>query len=188
MSQTAQGILVITAPSLDGTPGTTPPPVSGLVLQTWRDGWTYCKATAKYLDRHQWVPWLSAAAALTSAATGTVVFASLQTSPSRGAQIAVGSVAVAVALITALQGWAASRIKALSDQRDKFHEFHRRVQRDIEQADGKPLGDGYADRIEKELASIAAGMVRVGNRSWDQAKQEMKQDMKETCPHLWAGE
>ena len=184
----AQEILVITAPSLERTPGTTPNPVSGLVLQTWRDGWTYCKATAKYLDRHQWVPWLSAAAALTSAATGTVVFASLQTSPSRGAQIAVGSIAVVVALITALQGWAASRIKALSDQRDEFHEFHRRVERDIEQAGGTPLEDGYADRIEKELSSITAGMVRVGNRSWDQAKQEMKQDLKETCPQLWTGE
>lgn len=154
---------------------------SGRVLETWRDGWTYCKATAKALDRHQWVPWLSAAAAAASAITGTAVFATLQQDQvSTLARVVVGSVAAVTAVIAAVQGWAASRVRALTEQAQQFHSFHRDVARDIErlERDATPLGETYADDIDKKLESITAGMIHVGNWAWDKAKAEVESDMR----------
>ncbi|MDX6286370.1 MAG: hypothetical protein QOG53_1855 [Frankiales bacterium] len=159
-------------------------PVSGLIYQTMRDGWTFCKATSKALGRYQWVSWLGAAAAIISAVTATTIFATLNKSPSTAVRVIIGSVTVLTAAITALQAWASKQVKGLSDQHKHFHAFHREVQAAIEQRAKTPLPPDYADKIEKELASITAGMIPIGTWAWDRAKAEMEHDIRETSPHL----
>jgi len=94
--------------------------ISGLVLQTWRDGWTYCKASKKVVARYQWLPWLGGATAVVSALTGTTVFMTLQSEDSTVSRILVASVALFTAAIAALQAWTTSRVKGLNEQAKRF--------------------------------------------------------------------
>ena len=161
------------------------PRISGLVYQTWRDAWTYCKATKKAVARYQWLPRLSAATAVLSALTATAVFATLQNDDSTLARIAVAAVAMFTAGVTALQAWTASRIKALNDQARRFHELHRSVQQDLETRKDLSTPD-YAAKIERDLNQITAGMSEPSNRDWREAKKEMRRDIREMCPELSA--
>jgi len=157
--------------------------ISGLVLQTWRDGWTYCKASKKVVARYQWLPWLGGATAVVSALTGTTVFMTLQSEDSTVSRILVASVALFTAAIAALQAWTTSRVKGLNEQAKRFHEFHRRVHADLENR--RDLTEaGYASKIERELSEITAGMSEPSDRAWRAAKAEMRADMAEICPRL----
>ncbi|MGC1215731.1 MAG: hypothetical protein WA890_31295 [Micromonospora sp.] len=157
--------------------------VSPLVLQTWRDAWIYCKATKKTVANYRWVPGLSAFAAVISAITGTTIFANWQSDEvSTLARVVVGGVVLVTAMITGLQAWTTSRIKALNDQAQKFHDFHRKVLADMES--GKHRKGGYPAEIERELEGIAAGMSEPSNRSWRAAKGEVENDILATCPQF----
>ncbi|WP_156511248.1 hypothetical protein [Nocardia nova] len=158
-------------------------PVSGRALQTWRDGWTYCKATKKVVARNQWLPRLNLVAAVVTALTGTAIFATIQVSQSTAARVAVGSIVALTAVVSAVTAWVGSRIKGLNDQAHRFHEFHRKVQADFDA--GRDLTEpGYEDRIEHELNGITAGMSEPSNKAWREAKAEMEHDIQQTCPDL----
>lgn len=148
------------------------PPISGLLVSTWTDAWTYCKATSKYVGAHHWVPWLGGATAVLSAITATEIFTSLQNEEfSITARVLVGVVMVLATAITALQAWTGSRIKALNDQANAFHKLHRKIQRDIEtHAAGS---ETYVNDVETELRGIMASMVSVSNAAWDHAKADV---------------
>ena len=157
------------------------PALSGLVAESWRDGWTYCKATAKLIDRHMWIPWLGGFAALLSAVSGTAVFATLEQDPAQWAKIAVGTIAVLTALVSALQSWVTRRDEALRAQLKQFHRLHRGAAEKIEAhlSGSQPLPSDYARDLEASLADITAGMQNVGNRQWDKAKREVEADMRD---------
>jgi hypothetical protein len=158
--------------------------VPGLILETWRDAWTYCKATKRVVARFSWVPWLTGITALISAATGTTVFATMQANQvSTLSRVVIGTVAVGTALISALQVWTARRIAALNEQAHKFHEFHRKVEADLRNP-ALSLSVEYANEIEEAMRGITAGMSEPSNSAWAAAKREMRQDMLETCPDL----
>jgi hypothetical protein len=153
-------------------------PVSGLLLSTWADAWTYCKATAKYLGSHHWVPWLGGVTAVLTAITAAEIFTKLQEDTvSTAARIAVGAVVLLATAITALQAWTGARIKGLNDQFLAFHELHRKIQRDVEARAATPLPAGYADDVEKQLRGIIASMVPVSRRAWNDAKRDVLTEM-----------
>jgi hypothetical protein len=117
--------------------------------------------------------------AVISAISGTAVFASLQADQiAAWEKITVGSIAVLTAATTALQGWTATRVKALKDQRDKFHQLHRRIRAEIAAAAMAPFASDYAEKIEADLSNITAGMSDVTTGAWDKAKREMWKDMR----------
>lgn len=188
MTRDFEVVLVVPAETerADGaTPAESRPEISGLVLQTWRDGWTYCKASKKAVARYQWLPWLGGATAVVSALTGTTVFMTLQSEDSTLGRIVVASVALFTAAIAALQAWTTSRVKGLNEQAKRFHEFHRRVHADLETREDLKVKD-YAAKIERDLGEITAGMSEPSNRAWQSAKAEMREDMAEICPQLTA--
>jgi hypothetical protein len=161
--------------STDRIPGT--PAMSGLAFQTWCDSWTFCKATARYTGHYHWVPWLGGLSAIISAISGTAVFISIQENQvATWQKVAVGSVAIATAVIAALQNWVSTRVKGLKDQRDKFHELHRSIERDLEDGQ-KTFGSEYAKTVEAKLKDITAGMNDLSPGTWDKAKGEMWHDM-----------
>jgi hypothetical protein len=164
-----------------GAPPQDKPALSGLVAESWRDGWTYCKATAKLIDRHTWIPWLGAVAALLSAVAGTAVFATLQNDATQWARITVATIAVLTALVTALQSWVTRRDSDLRAQMKQFHRFHREAAEKIEALlqRREALPAGYPRELEEKLADITAGMMNVGNRQWDKAKREVEADMRD---------
>ena len=158
---------------------------SGLVLQTMRDAWIYCKASKKMAAGNQMLPWLSAAAVVISAGTGVTIFATLQQSPATWAKATVGAVTLLMAIITALQTWAASRIKTLNDQARKFHEFHRSVIADLEK--NKDLEDPeYAKKAEDALQQIVVGISEPSLRAWANAEQRVDLEMQLLFPELLA--
>lgn len=169
-----------------GPRSTTDPSItqhSGLVLQTARDAWIYCKASKKMAAGNQMLPRLSASAAVVSAATGVSVFVTIQEDPALWAKIVVGAVAVVTAVVTALQTWAASRIKSLNDQAHRFHQFHREVMADIEA--NRDLGDpDYANRRETELQGLVVGISEPSPRAWAAAEQSVNRDAKRLFPQL----
>ena len=188
MTRDFEVVLVVPAeaePTNGAEPAEERPEISGLVLQTWRDGWTYCKASKKAVARYQWLPWLGGATAVVSALTGTTVFMTLQSEDSTIGRIVVASVALFTAAIAALQAWTTSRVKGLNEQAKRFHEFHRRVHADLEAREDLKVTD-YAKSIERDLSEITAGMSEPSNRAWHAAKAEMREDMAEICPQLSA--
>lgn len=173
-----------------GSVGPTPPGTvdaggrhSGLVLETVRDAWIYCKASKKMVAGNQMLPWLSASAAVLSALTGLAVFASLQDDPATWAKVVVGSVAILTGTIAALQTWTASRIKALNNQAHKFHEFHRAVMTDLEA--GTDLTEpGYAQRRETELQGLVAGISEPSKRLWRESESRVDKEWNMLFPDL----
>ena len=157
---------------------------SGLVLQTARDAWIYCKASKKMAAGNQMLPRLSASAAVVSGVTGVSVFVTIQEDPAVWAKIVVGAVAVVTAVITALQTWVASRIKTLNDQAHKFHQFHRDVIADIEA--NRDLADpDYANRREAQLQGLVVGISEPSPRAWAAAEKSVDRDAKRLFPLLW---
>lgn len=156
---------------------------SGLVLQTARDAWIYCKASKKMAAGNQMLPRWSASAAVVSAVTGVSVFVTIQEDPALWAKIVVGAVAVVTAVITALQTWAASRIKTLNDQAHRFDQFHRDVMADIE-ADKDLEDPDYASRRETELQGLVVGISEPSPRAWAAAEKSVNRDAKRLFPQL----
>ncbi len=164
------------------TPAT---PIPGEVISTWMDSWTFCKATAKSLSSYHWLPWLGGVSALLSALAATAVFTNLEEDHvSTVAKVAVGSVAVLVALITALQSWTSGRTKELVGQMSGFDRLHRKIERDIENH-SKPVSDNdyaaldrsYAEDIRQQYIDLVTGMSQVSNRHWDAAKRDVRCEM-----------
>lgn len=172
-------------------PGTQPrssagknsPHHSGLVLQTARDAWIYCKASKKMVAGNQMLPRLSASAAVLSGVTGAAIFVTIQEDPALWAKVVVGTVALVTAVITALQTWASSRIKTLNDQAHRFHQLHRDMMGDIEA--GKDLEDpDYASRRENELRGLVVGISEPSPRAWAAAEESVDKDMRRLFPQL----
>lgn len=158
---------------------------SGLVIETVKDAWIYCKASKKMVAGNRMLPWLSGGAAVISAITGLAVFASLQASPSTPARIAVGAVAVITAVITALQTWTSSRIRSLNNQAHSFHEFHRRMMAELEA--GMDLKDpNYAQQRETELQGLVAGINEPSPRLWGDSQERVDEEMRTLFPHIAA--
>ncbi|MGZ5404099.1 MAG: hypothetical protein ACXWDL_05575 [Nocardioides sp.] len=156
---------------------------SGLVFETVRDAWIYCKASKKMVAGNQMLPWLSASTAVISALTGLAVFASLQEDPATWARVTVGCVAILTGTIAALQTWTASRIKALNNQAHKFHEFHRAVMADLEA--GTDLTEpGYAQRREIELQGLVAGISEPSKRLWRDSESRVDKEWNMLFPDL----
>jgi len=172
-------------PALVGPAAASPTPIPGEVMSTWKDSWTFCKATAKALSSYHWVPWIGAASAVVSAVTATTVFANLgEDQVSTVAKVVVGSVAVLVAVLTALQSWTSSRVKTLVSQMNAFDRLHRKIERDIENHSRPPtdkhyvaLDAEYAGDVRKQYLDLVTGMALVSNRHWDSARADVQRDM-----------
>ena len=153
-------------------------PVSGLLLSTWRDTWTFCKATAKYGDLLHWAPWLGGVSAVLTAVTAMELFRGLQDDTvSTTARVLVASVMVISTIITALQTWTATRIKSLDDQCQKFHALHRKIHKAVEQRGTTAITTDQVDEFEIELAGIRSGMVKLSNRAWDAARRDVRSEL-----------
>lgn len=159
---------------------------SGLVIETARDAWIYCKASKKMVAGNQLLPWLSATTAVISAITGVAVFTSLQDDPSTWAKAVVGAVAIVTAAIAGLQTWAASRSRSLNDQAQKFHELHREMFGDIEAGSDLDVAD-YATAKEAKLQGIMAGISEPSHRLWRESEERVDQEMLMLFPSLALG-
>ncbi|MCL3862967.1 hypothetical protein [Actinotalea sp. K2] len=167
-------------------------PIPCTVLSVWRDSWTFCKATAKALSWHHWVPWMGAASGLLSALSATAVFTNLQNDRvSTLAKALVGTVAVLAALVTALQSWTSARIKALTEQRNGFDELHTKITRDLEHHTRQPVDEGYvciddayADGIRDTYKGLVAAMTPISNRFWDAASADVRRESQEQLRRL----
>lgn len=156
---------------------------SGLVIQTFRDAWAYCKASKRAAAGNRWLTSLSVVAVVLSAIAGTAVFTTLQDNPSAYARVAVGLVALFTAVVTAVQTWVATRIKALNDQAHQFHQLHREILSVLETG-GDLKDERYTEKCEEALQKITAGMIEPSSRAWDKATEQVDKEMSLICPQL----
>jgi len=162
-----------------------PPPAaaadtSGLChlgIQSMRKAWIYSKATGKTISWYHWMPAITLGTAVISAVTGTTVFANLSSNPATWAKAVVASVAVLVAVVTALQSWLTNRVKSLGGQATQFHGLYRKIETRLLDR-SKPLTQQDVDGFEADLKTVSDAMITISNHAWNLARDEVDEEMK----------
>ena len=143
------------------------PEITFGVLSTWLQAWTNCHTTVKQIEGYAWVPKLSLVSALLSAVTGTAIFATLQDDVGTPARVAVATVAVVAALMTAAQTWVAGQVKSLSAQEKALHQLHRRILSAIEASKKTPITATDAAAWDAEMSTLEDTIIHASTEQFE---------------------